>query len=143
MHSSKGLSRFLQAQEQMYPIALSEVRKGRKESHWMWFVFPQIKGLGFSDTAKFYSIADLTEAEAYLSHPLLGKRLVEISHALLDTEGKTATAIFGAPDDLKLRSCMTLFLKVPDADPVFSAVLKKYFQGIPDQLTLEILANWR
>lgn len=143
MNGSKGLSRFIQAQEQMYPGALSEVRSGHKRSHWMWFVFPQIKGLGSSETAKFYGIADLREAEAYLSHPLLGKRLVEISRALLDIEGKTATAIFGAPDDLKLRSCMTLFLKVPDADPVFIAVLKKYFQGIPDQLTLEILANWR
>ena len=139
MKENKGLTRFLDAQNQLYLKALAEVRDGQKESHWMWFVFPQIKGLGFSETAKFYGIADLEEAEAYLAHPVLGKHLIEISEALLKIEDKTATEIFGTPDDMKLRSCMTLFSKVPGTDEIFEKVLNKYFGGSQDGYTEELL----
>ena len=139
MNENIALTRFLDAQNQTYLKALAELRNGKKESHWMWFVFPQIKGLGFSETAKFYGIADLEEAEAYLAHPLLGKHLIEISEALLKIEGKTATEIFSTPDDMKLRSSMTLFSKVANANPVFGKVLAKYFRGIQDDFTQEIL----
>ena len=139
MKENKELVKFLDAQNQMYLKALAEVRNGKKESHWMWFVFPQIKGLGFSETAKFYGIADLDEAEAYLAHPVLGKHLIEISEALLNVNGKTATEIFGTPDDMKLRSSMTLFSKVPWTDEVFEKVLNKYFGGSQDDYTEELL----
>ena len=139
MTENKGLTRFLKAQNQLYLKALEEVRNGKKESHWMWFVFPQIKGLGFSETAKFYGIAGLEEAEAYLAHPVLGKHLVEISNAVLDIDGKTATEIFGTPDDMKLRSCMTLFARVSGTDAIFSRILDKYFMGSPDDYTIELL----
>lgn len=139
MNENKGLTRFLEAQNQMYLKALAEVRNGEKQSHWMWFVFPQIKGLGFSETAKFYGIADLDEAEAYLSHPVLGKHLIEISEALLKIEDKTATEIFGTPDDMKLRSSMTLFAKVNNANTVFIEVLQKYFHGMQETYTEELL----
>lgn len=139
MKENKELVRFLDAQNQMYLKALMEVRNGKKESHWMWFVFPQIRGLGLSETAKFYGIADLEEAEAYLAHPVLGKHLIEISEALLKIEDKTATEIFGTPDDMKLRSCMTLFSKVPGTDEVFGKVLDKYFGGSQDDYTEELL----
>ncbi len=139
MKENKEFVRFLDAQNQMYLKALAEVRNGRKESHWMWFVFPQIKGLGFSETAKFYGIADLDEAEAYLAHPVLGKHLIEISEALFEIEGKTATEIFGMPNDMKLRSCMTLFSKVLGTDEIFEKVLDKYFRGSHDDYTQEIL----
>lgn len=139
MNQSKELIRFLDAQNQMYLTALAEVRNGHKESHWMWFVFPQIKGLGFSETAKFYGIADLEEAEAYLAHPVLGKHLIEISEALLQINDKTVTEIFGTPDDMKLRSCMTLFSKVPGTDDIFEKVLNKYFGGSFDDYTEELL----
>lgn len=139
MNQSKELTRFLDAQNQMYLKALAEVRNGKKESHWMWFVFPQIKGLGFSETAKFYGIADLEEAEAYLAHPVLGKHLIEISEALLHINDKTATEIFGTPDDMKLRSSMTLFSKVQGTHEVFEKVLNKYFGGSLDDYTEELL----
>lgn len=137
----RDLVRFLEAQNQVYLKALSEVRNGKKQSNWMWFVFPQIKGLGRSDTARFYGIADLEEAAAYLEHPVLGKHLIEISEAVLAVDGKTATEIFGTPDDMKLRSSMTLFSEVTNADPVFSKVLEKYYEGLQDIFTLEILEN--
>ncbi len=139
MNENKGLTRFLEAQNHLYLKALEEVRNGKKESHWMWFVFPQIKGLGSSEMAKFYGIADLQEAEAYTDHPVLGKHLIEISEALLEIEGKTATEIFGMPDDMKLRSCMTLFSNVPGADKVFKKVLDKYFGGSHDDYTEDLL----
>ena len=139
MKENKELVKFLDAQNQMYLKTLAEVRNGKKESHWMWFVFPQIKGLGFSETAKFYGIADLEEAEAYFVHPVLGKHLIEISEALLNVNGKTATEIFGTPDYMKLRSCMTLFSKVPGADKIFEKILDKYFGGSQDDYTEELL----
>ena len=138
--TSYELQRFVDAQEGVFDIALSEIRAGRKRTHWMWFVFPQIKGLGLSETAKFYGIADLDEAEAYLAHPVLGKHLIQISEALLQVENKkTATEIFGTPDDMKLRSSMTLFSKVENANPVFGKVLDKYFMGIQDDYTERLL----
>lgn len=135
----KELIRFLEAQNQMYLTALTEVKKGSKKSHWMWFIFPQVKGLGTSETARYFGLNGISEATEYLKHPVLGRHLVEISQALLALEGKTANQIFGTPDDLKLRSCMTLFAAVENSNPVFSRVLEKYFNGQPDALTLSIL----
>ena len=134
-----ALERFLTAQEGNYDRALAEIRNGRKQSHWMWYIFPQIAGLGFSETAKFYSIKNLQEATAYLNHSVLSKRLVDISTAILQIDGKTATQILGSPDDLKLRSSMTLFNSVDNADPVFKAVLDKFFKGQPDTKTVSII----
>lgn len=135
----KELLRFLEAQNQMYLAALSEIRQGSKRSHWMWFIFPQVKGLGRSETARYFGINGISEAAEYLQHPVLGRHLIEISYALLQVEGKTAHQIFGSPDDLKLRSCMTLFAAVKNTDPVFRQVLDKYFDSQPDALTLSIL----
>ncbi|GAB4026612.1 DUF1810 domain-containing protein [Spirosoma koreense] len=137
MNSDDTLSRFLDAQTADYQRALAEIRNGRKQSHWMWYIFPQISGLGFSETAKYYAIRDMDEARAFLDHPVLGKRLIGIANALLGIEGKTATQILGSPDDLKLRSCMTLFNLLEPTDPVFQAVLDKYFTGLPDPQTLD------
>lgn len=105
----------------------------------MWFIFPQLAGLGFSETSRFYGIKNLEEASSYLEHPVLGPRLIEISKGLLDIEGKTANQVFGSPDDLKLKSCMTLFSLVSNTDPVFEAVLKKYFNGAKDAKTLQLV----
>ena len=139
MYTVKGLARFLEAQNHTYLKALEEIKSGKKTSHWMWYVFPQLKGLGKSDTAQFYGIENLKEAEDYLAHPVLGKHLVAISEVLLKIEDKTANEIFGSPDDLKLRSCMTLFANTDNSNPVFNAVLEKYFDGIPDKRTLAVL----
>lgn len=132
------LSRFLKAQEQDYEQALREIRSGRKRSHWMWYIFPQIQGLGFSPTAQYYAIRDLQEARDYLAHPVLGTRLKEISSALLDLDGLSASEIFGYPDDLKLRSSMTLFRMADLNEPVFLEVLEKYYDGKPDARTVEL-----
>ena len=126
-------------QQQDYQTALTEIKNGRKRSHWMWYIFPQISGLGFSSTSQHYAIRDLKEARSYLNHPVLGSRLIEISEALLALEGNNANQIFGSPDDLKLRSSMTLFAAVPESHPVFRQVLDKYFQGKPDRQTLTLL----
>ena len=139
MSSSENLDRFLMAQQNTYQQALAEIKSGRKQSHWMWFIFPQIAGLGFSETSKFYALKDRKEARLYMEDPILGSRLIEISKALLAIEGKTANQIFGSPDDLKLKSCMTLFSELDNADPVFEAVLKKYFKGEKDQKTLRVI----
>lgn len=132
------LNRFLTAQERSYDAALAEIKAGRKRTHWMWYIFPQIAGLGMSSTAQYYSIQDRLEAEEYMEHTVLGARLLEISRALLTLESSDATAVMGYPDDLKLRSCMTLFAQVSD-DPVFEAVLDKFFGGRPDSRTLALL----
>ena len=134
------LQRFIDAQEGIFHTALAEVMNGRKQSHWMWFIFPQIQGLGFSETAKFYAIKDLTEAAAYLKHPVLGSRLLDFCNTLLGLKSNDAHKIFGSPDDLKLKSSITLFSVVPGADPVFQAVLNKFFEGKKDEKTLRILA---
>ena len=133
------LNRFVQAQEQVYPQALSEIKRGQKRSHWMWFVFPQLDGLGSSSTAKFYAIKSKDEAKAYLNHPLLGRRLVECAEVLLKLQGKSAEEIFGYPDDLKLRSSVTLFASVSEPGSVFSRVLDQYYGSQPDAKTLELL----
>ena len=138
MEDKYKLTRFLDAQNQVYLNALSEIRKGCKQTHWMWFIFPQLKGLGKSSTAEYYGIGGLEEASAYLRHPVLGKHLIEISNVLLESEGKSAFDIFGSPDDMKLRSSMTLFAVAANTHPVFEQVLDKYFSGIPDELTLKI-----
>lgn len=135
------LSRFLKAQEHDYEQALREIRSGRKRSHWMWYIFPQIQGLGFSPTAQYYAIRDLQEARDYLAHPVLGARLKEISAALLDLDGLSASEIFGYPDDLKLRSSMTLFRLADLNEPVFLEVLEKYYDGKPDDRTVDIAAR--
>lgn len=135
------LDRFLAAQERNYAIALAEIKNGKKRSHWMWYIFPQIADLGFSETSKFYAIKDQAEAEAYLQHPVLGKRLIEISKTLLELEDNHATRIFGSPDDLKLKSSMTLFGALPNTDPVFAQILAKYFNGIKDWVTLNLLKD--
>jgi len=139
MAGDTQLKRFIDAQERDYENALAEIRNGRKRSHWMWYIFPQVKGLGFSSTSQLYGIANLKEAEAYLRHPVLGQRLIVVCNALLELENTTATDIFGSPDDMKLRSAMTLFAAAKDADPVFQQVLDKYFQGKADLQTLTIL----
>ncbi len=136
---ASDLSRFLKAQEHDYAQALREIQSGRKRSHWMWYIFPQIQGLGFSHTAQFYAIQDLQEAKDYLAHPVLGARLKEISSALLELDGLSASEIFGYPDDLKLRSSMTLF-RLADLDcPVFQEVLNKYYDGEADRKTIRIV----
>ena len=141
MPTAPTLQRFLDAQQHDYQTALSEMQAGRKRSHWMWYIFPQIQGLGFSSMAQRYAIADTAEAAAYLAHPTLGARLVEISKALLAAPGSNATAVMGSPDDLKLRSSMTLFAQVPGADPVFQQVLDKFYGGRPDEQTLRRLGS--
>lgn len=130
---------FLKAQSNDYTQALTEIRNGRKETHWIWYIFPQLKALGRSGTAKFYGLEDLAEAKAYYDHPILGARLIEISHALLELDENDPTSVMGYPDDLKLRSCMTLFSQLPNADSVFAAVLAKYFDGEGDPQTLTLL----
>jgi uncharacterized protein (DUF1810 family) len=134
-----NLKRFLDAQAGDYTTALSEIRAGRKRSHWMWYIFPQIGGLGYSEMAKRYAISGLPEAADYLAHPVLGPRLIEISQALLSLPGNNATAVMSSPDDIKLRSSMTLFSLVPGADPVFEAVIRKFFRGEKDKATLQLL----
>ena len=133
------LSRFVKAQDQIYDRALAELKSGRKRSHWMWFVFPQIEGLGFSATTQYYSIKSLEEARRYLDHPVLGKRLRESTETILALEGLSASSIFGYPDDLKLKSSMTLFAGVAEGQSVFMRVLEKYYQGNPDERTVAIL----
>lgn len=135
-----NLNRFLKAQERDYATALSEIKSGRKRSHWMWYIFPQLAGLGLSETSKFYAIRDKNEAIAFLNHPLLGARLIEITTALLSLHQTNPTSIFGQPDDMKLRSCMTLFAAIDTAPhAVFQRVLDKYFDGKRDQATLQFL----
>ena len=134
-----NLTRFVEAQEGVYERALSEVRAGQKRSHWMWFIFPQYVGLGFSEISQRYAIKSLAEAEAYLRHPVLGPRLLECAEAALTIEGRSANEIFGSPDDLKLRSCATLFARVSPQGSVFERVLHRYFDGEPDEKTLRLL----
>ena len=133
------LNRFLQAQESVFQQALTEVQSGRKRSHWMWFIFPQFDGLGFSATSRRYSIKSVAEAEAYLRHPVLGPRLSAVAQAALGIEGRSALEIFGSPDDMKLRSCATLFAFVSSEASVFHQLLSKYFHGERDRETLRLL----
>jgi uncharacterized protein (DUF1810 family) len=138
-----NLSRFVSAQARDYEIAREELRNGRKRTHWIWYIFPQIDGLGYSANSKFYAIKSKAEAQKYLEHPLLGVRLVECANILLKLEGRSASEIFGSPDDLKLKSSMTLFAAVQSQEPAFARVLDKYFQGKRDITTIEILDQHR
>lgn len=135
------LQRFKDAQKNDYEQALQEIKSGRKRSHWMWYIFPQIHGLGMTAISDYYSIRSLKEAQDYLRDPVLGPRLVEISKALLELDTSDPHAVFGSPDDLKLCSCMTLFEKADPKNPVFGKVLDKYYGGRRDQRTLKILAE--
>ena len=134
------LERFLRAQEPVFRAVLGELAQGRKQTHWMWFVFPQVAGLGFSAMSQRYAISSRAEAKAYLAHPILGPRLIECTRLVLAVQERTINAILGAPDDAKFRSSMTLFGAVSD-EPVFRDALARYFAGKPDGATLEILAS--
>jgi uncharacterized protein (DUF1810 family) len=139
-----NLTRFVLAQEHLYARALAELTAGRKSSHWMWFIFPQLDGLGSSATARAFAIIGLEEARAYLAHPLLGERLRECTQRVTDLRGLSVGEIFGYPDDLKFRSCMTLFARAAAAAPaeeIFRAALRKYFGGEEDPLTRERLTS--
>jgi len=138
-----SLNRFVEAQSGVYERALSEIRSGQKRSHWMWFIFPQYDGLGFSDISKRYAIKSLAEAEAYLRHPLLGPRLVECAEATLAIKGRSAADVFGSPDDMKLRSCATLFARASSPGSIFEQVLDKCFEGEPDERTLQLISASR
>ena len=140
MGTEYNLERFIDAQQASYEIALSQIKTGRKKSHWMWYIFPQVQGLGFSETAKFYAIKDIGEARAFMEHPVLGERLVRICNALLQLESDNAHNIFGSPDDLKLQSSMTLFSSL-NINPVFQMVLEKFFNGARDERTLQIIGR--
>jgi uncharacterized protein (DUF1810 family) len=136
---SHHLQRFLDAQDSVYDQVCSELRDGRKRSHWMWFIFPQITGLGRSETARFYAISSLDEAAAYLQHPVLGPRLQECTKLVNQVAGKTIHEILGSPDDMKFRSSMTLFEQAASDKQPFEDALQKYFRGERDPLTLERL----
>ena len=134
-----NLNRFVEAQAADYDTAISEIRNGRKRSHWMWYVFPQIAGLGFSPASQHFAIRSLAEAKAYLAHPVLGARLLECADALLALNGRSAHEIFGSPDDMKLRSSATLFAQAAPAGSAFHRIIEKYFEGRPDERTLAAL----
>jgi len=135
------LERFVEAQQTVYEQALAEIRSGRKQSHWMWFVFPQFDGLGFSAMSRRYAVKSLDEARAYLAHPLLGPRLLECAEAVLGVEGHSAEDIFGSPDDMKLRSSATLFAQVSDSGSAFHRILDKHFHGRHDERTIALIAT--
>ena len=136
-----NLQRFIQAQEPVYQRATAELREGRKRTHWMWFIFPQIRGLGHSEVAQRFSIASLPEAEAYFEHPILGSRLKECTELVNAIEGRSIEHIFGYPDHLKFRSCMTLFAQAAPGEKIFNEALDKYFAGSPDEFTVSRLAQ--
>ncbi len=141
MSDAYNLHRFLTAQEPVYDTVLAELRSGRKSSHWIWFIFPQIVGLGHSAMAQQFAITSLDEAKAYLQHPVLGQRLRECTQLVLNVDGHIDDEIFGYPDNLKFRSCMTLFMTAAIDNIIFKNALRKYFDGKPDQMTLDILAQ--
>jgi uncharacterized protein (DUF1810 family) len=136
-----NLSRFVEAQTHDYDQALSEIRAGRKQSHWMWYVFPQFQGLGSSPTSRHFAITSAAEAGAYLAHPTLGSRLLECAEAVLRIQGRSALEIFGSPDDMKLRSCATLFAAVSSGESPFQRIIEKYFQGERDKRTIQLLES--
>ncbi|AOF92796.1 DUF1810 domain-containing protein [Sinorhizobium sp. RAC02] len=139
-HDPFKLSRFVDAQELAFAAALDELRAGRKETHWIWFIFPQLRALGRSPTAQFYGLVSLEEARAYLEHPVLADRLAQVTDAVLTHRGRTAHDIFGSPDDLKFRSSMTLFYEACDHTiPRFRITLERYFDGEADNRTLELI----
>ena len=139
MHDPYDLNRFVEAQKDDYERALSEIVSGRKRTHWMWYVFPQIDGLGFSAISRRFAIKGIEEARAYLDHPVLGPRLIESVEAAIGVDGRSATEIFGSPDDLKLKSCATLFAHILPPGSVFDRLLSKYYSGERDAKTLSRL----
>jgi uncharacterized protein (DUF1810 family) len=141
MSDTYNLHRFLDAQAPTYDSVLAELRAGRKSSHWIWFIFPQIAGIGHSGMAQKFAIGSLDEAKTYLQHPILGPRLRACAQLVLDVNGRNAEEIFSYPDNLKFRSCMTLFLTAATDNTLFNNALLKYFDGKPDQSTLDILAQ--
>ena len=141
MDDPYDLDRFVRAQRDDYEQALQEIASGRKRSHWMWYIFPQIDGLAFSAMSRRYAIKSAEEARAYLDHPVLGPRLVACAQAALSHPGLSATEIFGQPDDLKLRSCATLFASVSPAGSVFDRLLEQFYPGGPDAATLRLLGR--
>lgn len=136
-----GLQRFLAAQAPVYEVVLGELRHGKKQTHWMWFIFPQLAGLSHSAIARKYGIIDLDEARSYLSHPVLGQRLRECCELVLPHPTMTTQALFGDIDAIKLRSCATLFLQASVGDPLFQALLNTFYDGVPDPLTLDLLSR--
>ena len=146
LYNSRGtadpydLNRFVQAQEEVYKQALSEIESHEKQSHWMWYIFPQLDGLAFSPTSKKYSIKTVAEAKAYLAHNILGPRLLECANAVVRIDGLSAEEIFGSPDDLKLRSCATLFAHVSPQDSVFEQLIEKFYRGNQDFNTCQLLS---
>ena len=143
MDDPYDLHRFVEAQERTYAQAIDELSDGRKTSHWMWFVFPQLRGLGESPMAMRYALASLDEARAYLADPVLGPRLQHCVRLALRIEGRSANDIFGSPDDLKFRSCLTLFAQAAPEPSIFDEALRKYFDGVPDSRTLQLLGAHR
>lgn len=143
MSDTHDLERFVEAQARCYADVVAELRAGSKRTHWMWFVFPQLRGLGRSATAEHFGIRSAGEASAYWEHPVLGERLRECVDLVLAVEGRTARQIFGTPDDLKFRSCMTLFASVVPGHAAFAAAIEKYYEGVMDPLTLELLGDPR
>ncbi|TDW48962.1 uncharacterized protein (DUF1810 family) [Flavobacterium sp. 270] len=137
-YANNDLTRFLDAQNKLYLTAYSELKKGKKETHWMWFIFPQIKGLGKSGIAQYYAIADLEEAKAYLNHPILSKHLIEIAQLLLNYKKKSIETILGDLDARKLRSSLSLFCQVENANPIFQELLDTFYSGHLDPITLTI-----
>jgi uncharacterized protein (DUF1810 family) len=138
-HDPFNLSRFTSAQDSIYNNVLTELRRGEKRTHWMWFIFPQIDGLARSGTSKYYAIKSMEEARQYLKHPVLGKRLLECAEAVLAVERRSVSEIFGYPDDLKLKSSMTLFARAAGPQSVFVRILDKYFHGEQDVRTIDLL----
>ncbi len=134
-----NLDRFVRAQNHLYTRALEEVSQGQKRSHWMWFIFPQLLGLGSSEMAKEYGISGLQEAKAYLAHPVLGPRLIGITEALMNVKNRSASEIFGYPDDLKLHSSLTLFEAADNGENIFAKAIDQFFDGRRDLKTLKIL----
>jgi uncharacterized protein (DUF1810 family) len=136
-----GLSRFMSAQKGVYETVLAELSSGRKRTHWMWFIFPQIDGLGYSTTSKYYAIKSIEEARQYLNHPVLGTRLTECAEAVLAIGGRSVSEIFGDPDDMKVKSSMTLFAQAAGPHSVFARVLDQYFHGDQDLRTLHLVGK--
>jgi len=134
-----NLNRFISAQEKVYETVIKELKNGKKQTHWMWYIFPQIDGLGTSQTSKYYAIKSREEAQQYLNHPVLGKRLLECADIVIALEGKSISEIFDFPDDLKLKSSMTLFAHIAKPGSIFARIIDKYFEGKKDVTTLDIL----
>jgi len=139
VHDPFNLSRFIDAQEDVYTDVLDELKRGKKTGHWMWFIFPQMEGLGHSPMSERFSISCINEAKVYIEHPVLGPRLLECVALVMKVEGRSAEQIFGYPDDLKFRSCMTLFSIVDEADSIYQCALDRFFDGKPDPKTLKAM----